>query len=114
MRIPTKVSTKNPTSALSFTTFSALSIFQAPMFCPTSVLVAIASPSAGIITKLRTLVPIQYAATVNVPKDTTSAVIMVSHKALIDCSIEEGAPIANILLVRGMSNFIDLKFICIP
>jgi len=100
---PIPVKLPNATSALKRAMAAARSICPAPMFCPTRVDVAIERPMAGMMTKLRTLKPMPYAATVTVPKLAMRKVMTVSPSARADCSIEAGNPSMNACLKNARS-----------
>ena len=82
---------------------AARSMLPAPMFCPTSVEMAIDSPIAGIITTCSTVEPTPYAAMVSVPKLAMRKVSTVRPSARADCSIEAGKPSTKARLMYARS-----------
>lgn len=121
---PMSVRMINPTVALSLAVCVALSGCPAPMFCHTSVEAAIDNPIAGMMTNVKTLIPIPYAAVVAVPKLATNVVIAVSPRARVEKSIDVGNHKWNIVfrsLILGLRfdrrtwmSYLPLRRIRIP
>src|SRR5690606_9626727 len=80
----------------------------------TRVVVAIARPREGTITRLSIRDPIPYAATTSLPKLVTITTIMVIPAARVDCSRLAGRPRWKSRFVHSRSNFMSDQLILIP
>lgn len=107
--IQSDVINQKETSALIKFTFLAFLIFQAQIFCQTSIEVAIESPIAKIITTCNTFQAAQNQAIAFVQNKATIQVTIKIHKLLAIISIDDGYHNKNDVFIAFLSGIKSLK-----